>query len=195
MWYNVDHVEDANMTDDAAREAVVAMKAKHTLVYTTTYLNFVMLRFSDHKLRISTEYKIQNTKLVNSCNRRFNPWRTWSFPSLVPVMTYRPPGAKATDTPYPVAHVLRQECWRVDQILTPSLLHVAACNPSAERHTPRTSDLTGRREEGRREERRDEVRWAEERKRVGEDKIRRDKIWGKKRMEGEKKIKRRKELE
>ena len=52
------------MTDDAAREAVIAMKAKHTLVYATTNLKFAMLCFSDHKLKISTEYKIQN----------------WSFP-------------------------------------------------------------------------------------------------------------------
>ena len=64
------------MTDDAAREAVIAMKAKHTLVYATTNLKFAMLCFSDHKLKISTEYKIQKTELVISCNIRFKPSRT-----------------------------------------------------------------------------------------------------------------------
>jgi hypothetical protein len=72
---------------------------------------------------------------------------TCSFPSLVPVMTYRPPGANATETPYPVLHVLRQECRRVDQIFTPSLLQVAACSPSEERHTALTSDLRERKGE------------------------------------------------
>ena len=37
--------------------------------------------------------------------------------------------------------------------MTPSLLHVAACKPSDDRHTPRTSDLVMRKNNGREEER------------------------------------------
>ena len=67
---------------------------------------------------------------------------TTNKPSLVPAITWRPPGAKAMHRQYPATrHVLMHECGvLVLQSFTLSLLHEANADPSPDTLNPRTSE-------------------------------------------------------